>query len=237
MVKQETVQVVVCQGYCLLRQALVDRLNQESWIDVCAVASDSEEVRNLVKLNKPHVLVINTSLKCSAGISALKQLKREFYWMAIVAVSCSSEFEDIYAEQILRAGADGFVSAQDSLDDLVQAIQTVRTGMLYTSRLTALERWERSAQEKVLEKLSLREAEVFCLTGCGYLPQRIADSINVSVKSVESFRERIRKKLGLANGSDLLYVASSYMRGAARRGSGNGKTGQKAVRELLSAKR
>ncbi len=237
MVKEECVHVLVCQGYCLLRQALTDRLSQESWINVCAVASGSEELRNLIKRHKPHVLVINTSLKCSAGVAGIKQLKREFYWMGIVAVSCSGEFEDIYAEQMLRCGADGFVSSKDSMDDLVQCIQIVHTGMLYASRLSEMERWKRTDQDKLLEKLSVREAEVFCLTGCGYMPQRIADELNVSVKSIDSFRERIRKKLELASGSDLLLVASNFMRSAARRRNDYRSIEEQNVKAVLSARK
>jgi len=109
--------------------------------------------------------------------------------------------------------------------------------MLYASRLSEMERWKRTDQDKLLEKLSVREAEVFCLTGCGYMPQRIADELNVSVKSIDSFRERIRKKLELASGSDLLLVASNFMRSAARRRNDYRSIEEQNVKAVLSARK
>ncbi len=72
--------------------------------------------------------------------------------------------------------------------------------------------------ETTLSTLSRREAEVFFLIGCGYVTRRIANRMELSIKTVDTYRERIRKKLGLASGPDLLYAATSFMRNAARHG-------------------
>ncbi len=69
-----------------------------------------------------------------------------------------------------------------------------------------------------LSELSRREAEVFFLTGCGYVTRRIANRMRLSHKTVDTYRERIRKKLGLSSGADLLYTSTTFMRNAAREG-------------------
>ncbi len=233
MIQEKKVRIVVTQGYCFLRNTLTDRLEKESWIEVCAETSGIEETRELIDLYQPHVLVINISMKCSAGVSSLKKLKCDYSGLAIIALSCDSEFENLYAGQALRAGADGYISSVDSLENLVGAIRSAREGVRFMSRRTELHHRKSAAGEKVLDGLSRRESEVFCLTGCGYVPQRIAEKMDISVKTVESYRERIRKKMHLLSGADLLYFSVSFMRSAARRGIK--EADDLVVRELLSA--
>lgn len=233
MEQNKQIRVLVSQGYCLLREALIERLDREKSIDVCATASDMNGIRERIERYKPHVLVMNISLKCCAGIASLKQLKHDYFWQGIVALSCDSEFENTYIGQALRAGADAYVSVDDSLEDLVRAIQAVESGKPYLSELTKQHRKNDLEQENLLLQLSRREAEVFCLTGCGHVPQRIADMMSLSVKTVESYRERIRAKMGLYTGADLQHTATSFMRSAARRGIDGAE--EEVIRVLLSA--
>lgn len=236
MKQKEIVQIVVTQDSSFLRTTLIERLEQEPWIQVCAVASEIDETRALIELHQPQVLVINVSLKCSAGVTSLKQMRRIYPELAIVAISCDSdEDENQHVEQALRAEADGYVSSEDSPKSLVQAIWTVRAGSGFINQRAEFQYQAYAVDEEMLAELSRREAEVFCLTGCGYVPRRIADMMNLSVKTIESYRERIRKKMNLNSGADLLYASTSFMREAARRGvKGSDDT---VVKELLSATR
>lgn len=235
MIQRETVRVVVTQGFCLLRSALVERLEREPWIEVCATASGLEETQQLIKQHRPNVLVMNTSLKCSAGLVSLRKLKRGCRGLSILAFSCDAEFEDLYAGLALRAGADGYISAMDGLEDIVWGIWSVHTGERFLSLQMEEHRREHVADEAFLDGLSRREAEVFFLIGCGYSTQRIAKTMELSVKTVESYRERIRKKMNLRNGAELLRFSSSFMRTAARRGVKGAE--KRAVKEVLSTKR
>lgn len=228
---EEVVRIVVAQGHCLLRGALIERLEKEPWIEVCAVSSDVREVQMLIHEHRPQVAVINISPKCSAGMTSLKRLKREFLGLAVLAFACDSEFEDLYAGLSLRAEADGYVSFADTPEDLVRAIRLIRDGGRYVSSRIQVNRRGRS---DLLDGLSRREAEVFCLTGCGHVPKSIAEMMNLSVKTIESYRERIRAKMNLGSGADLLYSSVSFMRSAARRGI-DGADDQEVVRALLSA--
>ncbi|MBN2163129.1 MAG: response regulator transcription factor [Pontiellaceae bacterium] len=230
--QHERIRVVVSQGHCLLREALIDRLRREPWIEVCSVASTVEDASAQIDLYKPQVLVMNISLKCSAGLSSIRNLKRSNAGLSVIALTCDSEFENTYIEQALRSGADGYVSVEDSLNDLIQAIRTAGRGTPFLSALSKAKLKE-SIPNHLLLALSVRESEVFFLIGCGYVPKRVAEKMNLSIKTVESYRERIRSKMGLKSGADLQYAAINFMRSAARRGLSGAD--DDVVRELLSA--
>lgn len=230
----ENTRVVIVHGYCLLRDGLKEQLQREPGVEVCAVTSRLDEVPELIFQHRPNLVLMNVSPKCSNGMASLKKLKREFGWINILAFSCSSEFEDVHAGMALYSGADGYVSFADTPRSLITAIRTIRRGKQYISPQAKQHRARVKASIPGFTALSRREAEVFCLTGCGYVAKRIAEVLKLEVKTVDSYRERIRKKLHLEKGADLLYTSVSFMRSAARRGM-DGPNDLQMVRELLSA--
>lgn len=231
---EKTIRIVVAQGHCLLRSALVERLEREEGIEVCAVSSDVREMQELIFTHRPHVLLINISLKCSSGMASLKKLKHDFFGLGILAFSCDSEFENLCADVALRSGADGYVSFVDTPENLVRAIQLVRCGEQYISPGIELTR-KGGLTKEVCARLSRREAEVFCLTGCGHVPKSIAKMMNVSVKTIDSYRERIRAKMNLSDGAALLYSSVRFMR-LASGWSMDGTDEHLIIRALLSAR-
>jgi DNA-binding NarL/FixJ family response regulator len=232
MMQRAGLRIVVNQGCCLFRKSLVERLEQEEWVAFCAVASELGQAREWIEQHKPHVLAINISPRYNMGISSLKILKRDYFWLSILAFSCDSEFENAYMGSVIRAGADGYIDADNSLEDFVRAIRLVWEEKPFIGNLSCLNQNYLTVEEKMLKKLSRQEAKVFCLTGCGYVPKRIAALMNLSVKTVESYRERIRDKMDLPSGADLLYTATNFMRNAAQRGLVG--SDEQVVKELLS---
>lgn len=225
--------IIVAHGRCLLHGALADRLKREAWIEVCGAGSDCDDIRALLEKHHPNLLVANISTSCSYGTTELKKIKKEFRDLRILAFSCDSEFEGLHIGLALRSGADGYISSADSPDELIKAIRMVCSGERYISEKTMLRRRINARHEDFLTALSRREAEVFCLTGCGYAPKRIAEKLKLSVKTVESYRERIRMKLDIANGADLLYFATGLMLSAARGGANVPE--DPVVNEMLAA--
>lgn len=220
MVKENLTRVVLVQDYCLLRNALAERLSREPMIEVCAHASCGMEVCELVARQSPQLVLMNISLKNPAGVSLLKRLKRSFKGLAILTFSCDSEFEHLNAELAMRAGAAGYVSSVDDEEILIQAIDKVMKGETYLSRHLNLFQTKKADDHLLFSRLSLREVEVFCLTGCGHMTKGIAEKLNLSSKTIESYRERIREKMGLKDGAELLYAATCYMRRAVQLRSG-----------------
>lgn len=219
MVQEKAIRLVLVQDYCLLRGALAERLGREPLIEVCGHTGYGDGVEKLVAENKPDIVLMSISLKTPAGFTLLKHLKQKIGGVPVLTFSCDLEFEHLHAEMALYAGADGFVSAADDENALIQAIHTVKAGSAYISRQLNRLRDEKEDDKFLYADLSRREIEVFCLTGCGYVPKAIAEKLNLSVKTVESYRERIRGKLGYGSGAELLYASTSYMRHSADRRS------------------
>lgn len=147
---------MVVHGFCLLRNALIEHLEKESWIEVCATAQRlNEETKEMMKEHQPNVLVLNVSLKCCVGIPSVKKLKREFPEMKILALSCDAEFEEVFVGQALCAGADGYISSKDSLKDLLLAILSVPG-----KNISASQRQNHSANNEMLVGLAPQQVAV-----------------------------------------------------------------------------
>lgn len=231
---KERRRIIIVHGYCLLREGFIERLKQESWIDVCAVVSSIKDVPDMIATHRPHLIIANVAPKCSHGMAALKALRREFEWVKILAFSCSSEFEDVHAGFALNSGADGYISSADSSKELILAVRTICKGKRYVSSHAKLHQNEDEDVVLGLKELSRREAEVFCLIGCGYATKRIAALMNVTANTIETYRERIRQKLRLKDKDDLMYNSVSFMRSAARRGI-DGPDDFELIKSMLSA--
>ncbi|MBN2685256.1 MAG: response regulator transcription factor [Pontiellaceae bacterium] len=210
------VKILVVQGRCLLRETLIGRLKNEYWIEVCALAENVNDAVAQIERHDPHVLLVNIGLKCNVSPLCIAKLRR-MHDASIVALSCDTEFEDVCIGQSLRAGAAGYVSIEDSLDDLICAIRFAAKRKSYWSELTEQKLANHVLDDYHLQDLSMQEYQVFSLTGCGYVTKRIAEKMGLSTKTVETYRERIRKKLGIDSGADYLYTATTYMRNVSLR--------------------
>lgn len=220
MIQKEATRVALVQGYCLLRDLLVEKLEQVDWIDVCGMASSVDELPELVQESMPQVLVINVSLKCCGGIAVLKDLKKKYPEMGILAFSCDSEFENMFVSQVLWAGADGYIASRDCSQDLVMGIWSVKHGGRFISESLKSQVLEPEQKKSAVLKLSKRETEVFVLLGSGHVPKRIAQKLNLSGSTIDTYIERTRSKLGMRSGADLQHTATTFMRAAGKYGDG-----------------
>ena len=121
--------------------------------------------------------------------------------------------ENLYAERVLRAGARGYITKQQATRDIVQAIRRVLGGGIYLNETTATAVLDRLAAkpqgdgDAVLDLLTDRELQVFELTGQGFNTREIAKELRIDMKTVETYRLRIKEKLNLESSSDLLKLA------------------------------
>jgi DNA-binding NarL/FixJ family response regulator len=123
--------------------------------------------------------------------------------------------EELYAERVLRAGAKGYVMKQASTKELLEAIQVVLNEGIYLSpscskRLLLSLINQRSDAKKGIEQLSDRELEIFRLIGTGFSAGEIAQSLHISIKTVEAHRGNIRQKLKLSSSAELLRMAIAF---------------------------
>lgn len=205
------------------------RIARESDMVVCGEADDLAEALRLTAATKPDAAVIDVDLKSGSGIDLIELLKARHDSLAIVVWSMYSE--DLYAERALRAGAQAYVNKQAATATIIEALRHVLQGKVYLSKgmTDKLLQWHvgRSARQSTqvpLDVLSNREADVLRLIGQGTKTASIAKKLSLSVKTVETYRDRIRHKLNLNDGAELtryttLWALSTAPAGRLERGT------------------
>ncbi len=189
----------------LARLGLVHLINAHPSLRVCAEAESIAQARELCALHQPAVLVLDPAQE--DGFALIRDLPR---WSPQTRVVVLTGLEDAGSVQrAFLAGACGYVTRRDPVASLIEAI----LGALSGDRLLApraqrvllgeMARGSLHVDQGELERLSPREVDVFRRIGAGHPTRGIAEELHMSVKTVETHRQRIKEKLGLANGAEL----------------------------------
>ena len=209
--------LLLVDDHPLMRQGLAMTLNAEPDLEVAAQAGDAESALDLYDEVQPDLVVVDISLPGMNGLELLKHLLAREPSLPILVVSRHDE--ELYAERAVRAGARGYVSKLKAGDEIVGAVRRVLRGGIHLSEelkdklLFGAAAGRKDAMQSPLEVLSDRELEGFEMTGRGVPSREIAERLHLSVKTVESYRARIKTKLGLANGTELMKHAVAWVEG------------------------
>ena len=207
----QTIKVLLVDDHPLVREGLVNLINQQADLQVCGEAGSEPEALELIRTAQPHVAIVDLSLESGSGIELIKSIKAMF--PAVTVLVLSMHDESLYAERALRAGARGYVMKREAAKKVIQAIRCVLAGQLYVSDKIAALMAEKfvggqpAATASPIEQLSNRELEVFQLLGLGHNTRQIADHLHVGFKTVQAYCARIKEKLKLANATELLREA------------------------------
>jgi DNA-binding NarL/FixJ family response regulator len=208
---QRAAKVLIVDDHPAVREALAIRISRQPDLEVCGEAADVADALELVDATKPDVAVIDISLKTGNGIELIKRIKARDASVRMLVWSVSNE--TLYAERALRAGAMGYIDKEQATVNIIDAIRHVIAGKVYLSESMAdrvLHRAIGSSGEidrPALESLSDRELEVFQFIGQGLTTQQIAAKMHVSPKTVDTYRARIREKLRISSGTELIRLA------------------------------
>ena len=208
--------ILIVDDHPAVREALSIRIAAQPDLEVCGEAAGPAEALQLAAATDPDVAVIDIGLKTGNGIDLIKRLRaRNDKFCAIV---WSMYSEDFYAERALRAGAMGYINKEEATGKLLEAIRQVLAGKVYLSQAItekllkrAVGRADQEASPSMVSSLSDRELEVFRLIGEGRKTQEIAAQLHLSVKTVETYRDRIREKLALSDGAELARHALQWV--------------------------
>jgi DNA-binding NarL/FixJ family response regulator len=185
---------------------------------LCGLATDQQSTTKLLEEHHPDLLLIEPFFGNRDGIFFLKELAGRFPKMRILVVS--KQPEEVYAERALRAGASGYWMKKGSREELVHAIETVSAGELYVSPAVALlvlhKVTEHPAAHPQAADLTDRELHVFALSGAGFGTSRIAKELGISPRTVETYHEHIKLKLGYPD-ADALHRGAREWFGLNRR--------------------
>jgi DNA-binding NarL/FixJ family response regulator len=207
--------VLLVDDFHLCRTFFMAGLRQSPGLEVFEAATGEEALKQAGQIG-PDVIILNLSMRHCGGMSLLRLIHRQFPEVGLLAFSYLHH-DHLYADRAICAGASGYISAEESGENLLKAVEAIVEGNLYLSptlrkKLCGESGVHDRKRKSPFERLSHREYEVFCLTGHGHMPKRIADMLKVSVKTIGTYRERIREKLGLTDGGELLYHATYFIR-------------------------
>jgi DNA-binding NarL/FixJ family response regulator len=207
--------VLLVDDHPILRQGLVQLINQEADLAVCGEAEDSPKAFAAVEELKPDVVLVDISLKGGNGIELIKNIKARWPDMPMLVLSMHDE--SLYAERALRAGSRGYIMKEEATEKVIGAIRKILTGEIYLSdkmKSKMLQQLANGRQKVVtspIEYLTDRELEVFRLIGEGRSTRQIAGELHLSVRTVEAYREYIKSKLNLKNSTELVQHAFHWV--------------------------
>ncbi len=203
--------IFLVDDHPLVREWLTNLINQQPDLAVCGEAENAPRARQGIMSLKPDIAIVDISLKDSSGIELIKDLKLSLPGTAVLVLSMHEESH--YAERALRAGARGYIMKRETTRKVISAIRQVLAGGVYISEEIATTlaaqfvSGKAQSQKTPVEQLSDRELEVFELLGQGRGTRQIAESLRVSVKTVQAYCARIKEKLNLASATELLREA------------------------------
>lgn len=208
--------VLIVDDHPAVREALALRIARQPDLEVCGEAGDTADALRVLEETQPDVAVVDITLKAGNGIDLVKRIKDRDDHVRILVWSMHSE--SLYAERALRSGALGYVTKDVATETIVEAIRSVLAGKVWVSEAMAQRMLQRAVgggdgagAHSPLDILADRELEVFRLIGQGVKTAEVAERLHLSVKTVETYRDRIRQKLGLEDGTKLAHFATEWV--------------------------
>ena len=211
----EPSRVFIVDDHTMFREGLRQLIEYEPGMTVCGGAPDAEKAMEGIRQTKPDVVIVDITLADSSGLDLVKTIKTEYEDLPVLVVSMHEE--SLYAERALRAGAMGYVMKNEPAKTVTAAIHSVLSGEMYLSRKmssSVISKFMRGQPEEPmspLEILSDRELEVFRMIGQGKGTRQIAQDLDVSIPTVQSFRNRIKEKLHLKSAPELALHAIHWV--------------------------
>lgn len=209
----DQVRILLVDDHPVVRQGLTLLINREPDLVVCGEAWDVTSALEAVSDLRPDLVIVDISLEGLDGLHLTKRVRSK--WPDLPTLTLSMHDEALYAERVLQAGGRGYVMKHEAADNIVAAIRRVLEGefhlspRIYSRLLRGL--IARHVPRTPIASLSDRELEVFRLIGSGRTTRQIAESLALSVKTIESYRERLKTKLKLANAAELVVYAAHWM--------------------------
>lgn len=208
--------ILLVDDHPLVRERLAEVINREADLMVSGEAEDRHQAIAAILARPPDLVIVDLTLKNSDGLELIKDIHSRWPKLRMLVVSMHDE--SLYAERVIRAGALGYITKQEATRKILLAIRRVLSGGLYLNDRVANRIVSRlmvnagSAGGTPADLLADREFQVFKLTGQGLNTHEIARQLRIGVKTVETYRARIKEKLKLKDASELLQWAISWSR-------------------------
>jgi len=207
--------IIIVEDHPILREGLKKIINHEEDLSIIGEAWDVRSAWAAIKAKKPDLVIIDISLGESNGLELIKELKVHYEELPILVLSMHDEA--LFAERAIQAGAKGYITKSEQSDVLLAAIRKVLSGKYYVgesivSRIfNRLFDYPKNLKKSPIERLSNRELEVLQLMGMAKGSRQIAEALYLSIKTVQTYQQRIKDKLGLNNATELIQYATQWV--------------------------
>lgn len=200
--------VLLVDDHSIVRKGLKNLIELERDLKVTGEASTGLEALNLVRNNSYDVMVLDISMPDKNGVDTLHDLKHVAPNLPVLILSGYAEAQ--YALNLIRSGCKGYLSKSADAEEIIKAIRTIANGKRYISAELAelmTDQLSHPSEKQLHELLSDREFQVFFKLAGGLTPTDIGTELNISVKTISTYRSRILEKMSLKTNADLTYYA------------------------------
>jgi len=211
---QNRKKIFIVDDHPVFRKGLAQLIDEEADLRVTGEAESVTQAIRLIQRAVPDLMIVDLTLKDKSGIELIEYLKEHFPRLPVLVISMHDE--SLYAERVLRAGALGYITKQEMTGNVVSAIHQVIAGKRYISSdmvdalLGKMMAGPKGEGKSPIEILSNRELEVFQLIGQGFSRGEIADLLHLSVKTIGTYRENIKRKMNLKTATELMKHAVTW---------------------------
>ena len=213
--------VLIVHHATLIRVGLAGLIDASDRFTVCGQTGDAPRAREMFVRHQPQLVVLGLTLHRGDGIVLIKDFRKLNSAAQILVLSARED--PLSIQRAFRAGARGYLTMEDDASEVVQALDQIAAGYLYTSSNVSRRLLENLANGEIeparseFKPLSDRELQVFSLIGRGFGASRLATELHLSVKTIETYQAHIKQKLGLHSAAELSQKAANWMLHSMRR--------------------
>jgi DNA-binding NarL/FixJ family response regulator len=214
---EKRARILLVDDHAVVRYGIAQLINQQADMMVCGEEEDASKSLAAISILKPNLVITDISLKESSGLGLMRNIQAQHPGQPVLVMSVHDE--SIYAEIAFRAGALGYLMKGEAIGKILTAIRQVLAGSIYVSETLGTKmlqhqiRGQADAKISPMRTLSDRELEVLQLIGLWKGTRQIAEELHLSIKTIEYYRDQIKKKLDLKNASELTQYATSWIKG------------------------
>lgn len=209
------IRVFLVDDHPAIREALSFTIRDKIDMEVCGQAGTAAEACEKIPDARPDVAIVDISLKDAHGLDLVQSIRAQFPNVQVLIYSMYDELA--YAERAIHVGALGYLAKSEPTRNIVEAIRSIMRGEVYLSRRMTSRILGKVVKEQqngfIVGKLTDRELAIFEMLGEGANIKDIAARLNLSRKTVETYRRRVKEKLGLDSVAALMQYAIQWMHG------------------------
>lgn len=208
--------IFLVDDHVLIRRGLAEMINEQPDMEVCGEAATASDAMEQIRAKMPDLAVIDLSLKEGNGLELIKDIRYTNETIRLIVASMHDE--DIFAERVMKAGAQGYINKSESAERFIDAIRTVLKGKISLSgqlseRIMRRAIGQSSGEDALspLDTLTDRELQVLEMIGQGRKTRDIAEQLHLSIKTIDTYREHLKVKLSLKSGTELVHYAVAWV--------------------------